>query len=519
MIIIFALILVVAVGLTWILCSGKARQHKQTAENKSFEAEMLKDKMTSLEADCQSLEQRNRELSESNVSLKEKIHHAENSANRLNTEVSMLRQKFEIVDNENKSMRAELSEAVTKNQLYTSQYEQLHLKLVKAESQIQDMAEEIKAHLTQEGNLKSQLSELRNQLSEQQKQATEKLTLLEDAKQTLSLQFENLANKIFDEKGKRFADQNKVNLEQILNPLHKELGDFKQKVDDVYVKEAKERATLQQEIKQLSELNQRMNQEAQNLTKALKGEKKTQGNWGEVILEKVLESSGLRNGSEYITQKQFKNMDGKSYNPDVIIKLPDDKDVIVDAKVSLVDYNNYINAENDADRETALKKHIQAVKSHIDLLSEKNYENLEGVNSLDFILMFMPIESAFVLAFQNDEELFQKAFKQRIIVVTPTTLLATLGTINHSWKYERQNKNAEEIAKRAQLMLDKFRLFVEDIDKLGKQLATVNDSYDKALNKLSKGNGNLVKQASMLVDLGVGMKKELPKTITDQAED
>lgn len=518
MIIIFVLVLIVLVGLTWVIASAKGRKYKQELQNKIFEVDMLKGKIENIEADCESLQQRNHELNDLNTSNKEKLNHAESTATRLNTEVSMLRQKYEYIDKENKTMRAELSEAVTKNQLYVSQYEQLHLKLAKGENQIEEMSKEIKAHLTEEGNLKSQLSELRNQLSEQQKQATEKLKLLEDAKQTLSLQFENLANKIFDEKGKRFADQNKVNLEQILTPLHKELGDFKQKVDDVYVKEAKERASLQQEIKQLSELNQRMNQEAQNLTKALKGEKKTQGNWGEVILEKVLEASGLRNGSEYITQKQFKDTDGKSYMPDVIIKLPDSKDVIVDAKVSLVDYNNYINAETDAERDNALKKHIQAVKSHIDLLAEKNYESLQGINSLDFILMFMPIESAFVLAFQNDEELFQKAFKQRIIVVTPTTLLATLGTINHSWKFERQNKNALDIAQQAEKMLDKFIGLLDNLEKLGNQLNTATKTYNTTKAQLM-GRDNLIRQTEKLIDYGVSVRKSLPKTFIEQTED
>jgi DNA recombination protein RmuC len=269
----------------------------------------------------------------------------------------------------------------------------------------------------------------------------------------------------------------------------------------------------------LKELNERLNKEALNLTTALKGDKKTQGNWGELVLERVLEQSGLRKGQEYETQGGFRDAENNLLKPDVIIHLPQEKAVIVDSKVSLIAYEKYSSSENPERKEELLKQHINAVESHIKSLSEKDYSNIKGIQSLDFVLMFIPIEPAFNIAFQNNDKLFNQAFEKKIIVVTPTTLLATLKTIENLWRYENQNRNARIIAEKAGNLYDKFRGFVEDIEKLGNQINTVNDTYQNALNKLSKGKGNLISQSQQLVDLGVKVKKEIPRSILDESSE
>jgi DNA recombination protein RmuC len=359
--------------------------------------------------------------------------------------------------------------------------------------------------------------ELQTRMNEQMKNAAEKLALLQDAEVRLNTQFENLAGKIFDERSKQFTEHNKTSLDHIVTPLREQLGEFKQRIETVYDNENKDRISLREEIISLRRDTAQMNQEALNLTRALKGDKKNQGNWGEMILETVLEKSGLRKGIEYETQGAFRDEDNKLFKPDVIVRLPEDKDVIIDSKVSLSAYERHCSTEDDHERIAALKQHTEAVRTHIKGLSTKDYTGLKGLRSLDFVLLFMPIEAAFIAAFQADERLFTDAFEHKIIVVTPTTLLATLRTIENIWRYERQNENARAIADKAGIIYDKIRGFVEDLDKLGKQLSTVHTIYDGVMNKLTQGHGNLIRQASSFVDLGVKVKKTLSKSITEQA--
>ena len=364
---------------------------------------------------------------------------------------------------------------------------------------------------------KTKNAELQTRIAEQERSTLEKLKLLQDAEIQLKTQFENLAGKIFDDRSKQFAEQNKTSLDHIVTPLREQLGEFKQRIETVYDNENKDRISLREEIISLRRDTAKMNQEALNLTRALKGDKKTQGNWGEMILEKVLERSGLRKGIEYETQGAFRDDDNRLFKPDVIIHLPDNKDVIIDSKVSLLAYERYCSAEDDQERIIAIKQHTSAVREHIKTLSDKDYSSLHGIKSLDFVLLFMPIEAAFVAAFQTDERLFTDAFEHKIIVVTPTTLLATLRTIENIWRYERQNENARAIADKAGIVYDKIRGFVEELDKLGKQLSTVHTTYDGVMNKLTQGQGNLIRQASSFVDLGVKVKKSFPKNIANQA--
>ena len=355
-------------------------------------------------------------------------------------------------------------------------------------------------------------------LKNERRHGAEKLRLLEEAREELRLQFTHLAGQIFDDKSARFSELNSDKLNAILQPFSAQLGALKQEINEIYRIDNRERLSLKNEILHLRELNQQVTEEANNLTNALKGDTRTQGNWGELVLEKVLERSGLRRNIEYDTQGGFRNRDNRLLKPDVIIHLPDGKDIIIDSKVSLISWERYVNSDDMHQQAIHLGNLLHAVRSHIKSLGSKDYSGLLGVRSLDFVLMFMPIEAAFSTLFQEEDELFIEALAQNIIIVTPTTLLATLRTIENIWHYERQSKNSMEIAKRAGVMYDKFRSFIEDMEKIGKQLATCHSSYDSALVKLAQGRGNLVAQAEQLRELGVQVRKELPKAITEIAE-
>ena len=365
---------------------------------------------------------------------------------------------------------------------------------------------------------RSQLAALKTELDQQRRQSDEKIQMLQDARRQLTTEFENLANRIFDEKSKRFTESNQQSLVGTLNPLREQLTEFKRKVEEVYDKESRERVSLATELGQLKALNQQMSEDAHNLTRALKGDNKVQGNWGEVVLERLLEESGLTRGREYETQVSLQSAHGGRRAPDVIIRLPEQRDIIIDAKVSLVHYESYCKSEDDDERRRALKMHAASVREHIKGLSVKEYENLAGVRTLDFVFIFIPIEAAFLAAFEQDQAMFRDAFDKNVVVVSPTTLLATLRTVQSIWRYENQNKNAEEIARQAGAMHDKFVGFIEDLEKIGDHLQRAHDVKDKALEKLSSGRGNLVRSAVRLAELGAKTKKTLPASVADNSE-
>ncbi|OEU53873.1 MAG: hypothetical protein BA868_06760 [Desulfobacterales bacterium C00003106] len=425
----------------------------------------------------------------------------------LQAELDVQRCKSEELQEELKGMSAALARETEK----AARVQDMSAMLKEKE---QDM-DELRRKLTDQ---KATIAELNTRMEEERSQSEEKLALLNDARAELTNHFRMLAQDIFEEKGKKFTEQNQSGLDALLTPFRNQLTDFKKRVDDVYVSEAKDRASLRQELANLRLLNMKINQEAMNLTRALKGDRKAQGNWGELVLERVLEQSGLRKGIEYETQGGFRDRDNKLLKPDVIIHLPEGKDVVVDSKVSLNDYERYSSVEDEGEQAEALVAHIQAVRNHIEGLGGKDYSGLKGLRSLDFVLMFMPIEAAFMAAFQNDENLFSVAFAHKIVVVTPTTLLATLRTIENIWRYERQNQNAQAIAERAGAVYDKLRGFVEDMERLGKQLSTARSTYYDAMGKLTTGQGNLISQASRFVELGIKVKKALPKSVTEIAE-
>ncbi|HWB64848.1 MAG TPA: DNA recombination protein RmuC [Chitinophagales bacterium] len=342
---------------------------------------------------------------------------------------------------------------------------------------------------------------------------------LEQLNQKFSKEFENLANRILEEKSQKFTEQNRSNLDIILNPLKERLKEFEQKVDQSYKAESAERITLKAEIKHLVELNKQISEEANNLANALKGDNKQQGNWGELVLEKILERSGLKEGEEYKTQITTTNAEGDKIRPDVVIFLPDDKHVIVDSKVSLVAYNACVNATTEEDRLKYLKAHVESLRNHVKLLSDKNYQTAAGFESPDFVLLFVPIESSFSLAVQGDEDLFNFAWDRKIVIVSPSTLLATLRTIASIWKQERQTRNALQIADEGGKLYDKFVTFYEDLKDVGDKMDRAKLSYVDAMKKLYEGSGNLVKRAEKMKELGAKTTKQLPQNLIDRAEE
>jgi len=361
------------------------------------------------------------------------------------------------------------------------------------------------------------------ELAAERRQSADKLATLQqtaqEAKTVLSDQFKNLANEILEEKSKRFAEQNQQNLDTLLKPLQEKLTDFRKQVDETYQSEARERFALKQEVEKLAGLNLRMTDETRALTNALKGESKTQGDWGELVLETILENSGLRKGEEYLVQDTQTISDGSRLQPDVVIRLPESKHLVIDSKVSITAYTRYIQANDDSIKTAELNSHVLSIKQHIQGLSAKNYQDLYGVGSIDFVLMFIPIEPAFLAAMRHAPDIYQEALKKNIVIVCPSTLLATVRTVAHLWRQEHQNRNAQEIARQCASLYDKFVGFVEDLDKVGQRLEQAQISYTDAVGKLKTGRGNLIRTAENVKKLGVKPNKSLPSKLTDVADD
>ncbi len=356
--------------------------------------------------------------------------------------------------------------------------------------------------------LESDFRNLTVRLEEQKKEA-------ETMEERLRERFENLANKILEDNSKRFTEQNREKLDQLLKPLGQKIEEFRKKVEEGQKEDIRGRSALQQHLKMLQDLNQNMAEEAKNLTRALKGDTKTQGNWGEVVLQRILERSGLEKGREYEIQQSFTTPDGRRLQPDVIVNLPDRKHLVIDAKVSLVAFERHALSDDPEERESALRSHVSSIRAHVRGLSEKNYQNLYGIQSPDFVLMFIPVEPAFAAAMQADPDLYNEAFERNIILVSPTTLLATLATIENVWKQEYQNRNAQQIASRGGALYDKFVLFVESLKEIGMRLEQTRKSYDAAMGRLQTGSGNLVRQVEMLRTLGARTTKKLPEEMID----
>lgn len=379
------------------------------------------------------------------------------------------------------------------------------------------LADQVQALNAQLGSAREESARLRASLDAETRKAEEKLKVLSDARDALADQFRNLANQIFDEKGTKFVQQNQATLDQMLKPLGERLREFQAKVEETYDKESKQRFSLQHEVQRLLELNTRLSQDATNLTNALKGDSKTQGVWGELVLETILEASGLRKGREYDAQVSLDTEEGGKLQPDIVVHLPDNKHVVIDSKVSLTAYEAYVSAVDDGVRQQELARHVASVRRHVGGLAGKSYPDLYGLESLDFVLMFVPIESALTLVAQGDEKLFLEAFNKGVMIVSPTTLLISLRTIAGIWRYEYQNRNAQELVRQCAAMYDKFVGFVADLEDVGKKIDLARSSYDAAYSKLKTGRGNLIRQAERVRDLGLKPNKALPQQLTDAA--
>jgi DNA recombination protein RmuC len=373
------------------------------------------------------------------------------------------------------------------------------------EAEMIRLTRELAVATTNHENLKEKLEEQKTEISE-----------LQDR---FRIEFKNLANEIFEEKSKKFTEQNRSNLDQLLKPLGEKIKDFEKKVGDAYDKEAQQRFSLKEEVKRLAELNKKISADAENLTRALKGDSKTQGNWGEMILESILERSGLAKDREYVVQPSFQGDDGRRMQPDVVVSYPGNRSVIIDAKVSLTAYERLVDASSPELREKHLKEHLTSIRNHVIELSNKNYLDIYQVQSLDFIMMFLPVEPAYIVAIKEDPEIWNYAYDRRILLISPTNLLAALKMIASLWRQEYQNKNALEIARQSGDLLDKFYALLSDLNDLGSRLKLTQKSYDDAINKLSEGKGNLIRRAQRIEELGAKTKKNLPDNFESRAGD
>lgn len=376
----------------------------------------------------------------------------------------------------------------------------------------------VQSQQLQLANQQARIAELSTRLETDRSQALDKLALLEATRSEFGNQFQLLANQILEEKSKKFTEQNQQNLGGLLLPLQEKITQFQTQIADTYDKDSKERLTLKNEIERLALLNGKISEDAINLTQALKGSNKTQGIWGEMVLEKVLESSGLRRGQEYQVQNSFDREEGGQHRPDVIIHLPEGRHMVVDAKMSLVAYERYVSAAGEVERADSLKQHLISVRSHIKGLSDKNYQTLTGLNAPDFVMLFIAVEPAFMLAFSHDQSLFTDALAKNVLLVSPSTLLANLRTIAYIWRQEQQNRNAQEIARQCARLYDKFVGFVDDLEDVGKKLGQTQKSFDEARAKLITGRGNLLRQAEQVKKLGVKPSKNLPLHLLDDDE-
>ena len=405
-----------------------------------------------------------------------------------------------------------VGEVAVKERLAAKQIDisNLQSSLSKAEEQNDSLKLDIQSY-------KEQLATIRTSLDLERKQFEDKLALLNDSREQLSSAFKNIANEIFEDKTRKFTANSKETLATVLNPLQEKIRQFEKRVEETYDKESKERFSLAKEIKNLQELNSRISEDAINLTNALKGDNKTQGSWCEFVLESILEKSGLVKGREYELQVSLKGEDGLRAQPDVILHLPESRDIIIDSKVSLKAWEGVCSSEDEAKKLELLKQHIQSVRAHVKNLSGKDYQNLVGINSLVYVFLFMPIEAAYSAAIQNDPELNHYAFERNIIFVGPTTLLTTLKTVQNLWRLAQQNQNANKIAEQAGSLYDKFVAFVNDLDEVGQRIDASKKSFEKAHNKLLSGRGNLVKRAESLKQLGARASKKHKPEVLDSA--
>lgn len=434
-------------------------------------------------------------LTQQNGTLTQQLAERQNQLDSLGAELGQTRQ--------------ELSAAQIQNATLASQVKQLTV----LENQIREKDAIIRDAQETASRMETRMAEVNTRAESNAKHHAEQIALLNDSKEKLKQEFSHLANEIFEQKQQRFQEQSQQSIHALLDPFNKQIEQFRKRVDDIHTKDAEGRSQLLTQLSMLKDMNSQLNKQADDLTKALKGDKKLQGNWGELQIERILESSGLQKGREFEREPNYKDSEGNNFRPDFIIHLPDGKHIIVDSKVSLNAYQQAVTAEDDTARELAIRDHVNATRTHIRSLSEKNYPGLTGINAPDFVLMFMPVESAFIAAFEADPKLFNEAFERHIVVVTPTTLLATLRTVANLWVLERQNENAKELYSLAGKIYDKVAVFSRKMEKLGGQISTADKTYHDAMNSLTEGRGSMMSYVKRLKDIGAPTSKQLAESM------
>lgn len=398
------------------------------------------------------------------------------------------------------------------------------LKLLSAQkqdafSQAEKLETVIKSSLVQITELEKKKTELETRLAEQTNKFKEQIELLNSAKEQMKQDFEILAQRIFEEKGNKFREQSKEQLNLLLNPFREQMADFRKKVEEVYDKEGQQRFSLAEEIKKMHSAYESLSQEANNLVRALKSDTKTQGDWGEINLKRILDFTGLKEGLHYFSQPNFKTETGENLRPDIVVNLPDDRQIIVDSKVSLTGYERYYSAVEDSEKESGVKEHLKSIRRHVAELSEKKYEDLKGINTLDFVLMFIPVEAAYFVAINNDSELYKFASEKKVLLVCPSTLLITMQLVGSLWRIDDQKRHVNEIAEQGAKLYEKFVGFVSSMTEIKKHLDKSQEAYQKAHSQLSEGRGNLVSQAGKLIKLGVKAKSRLPEQFILEADE
>ncbi|HDZ54877.1 MAG TPA: DNA recombination protein RmuC [Pseudomonas xinjiangensis] len=490
-------------GLTvWLMMRRQSRQQTELVQARQ-QREEERESFRQLQTHAHQQEGRH-------ATLEARVGHVQETLDALRNEHSLICSRLSHAERQSHEWQVQAERAQTLSAEQTRQLDGLRTERESLHNRLLDL------QVTHE-QLNVEHSTLQNSLEQRQLHFTEQQQLLKDSREQLKLEFEQVANRIFEAKGQAFSQHSQQSLDSLLKPFREQIDQFRTKVEDIHHKDTQQQAALAQELQHLKELNKQITQEAHDLSTALRGQKKTQGNWGELILENVLERSGLKAGQDFKREVSINNAEGRRQRPDVLVYLPQDKHLIIDAKVSLNAYTRYINSEDDNERRVALAEHVHAIGQRIRELSDRNYFDLPGLNAPEMVFMFIPIESAFVEALKADESLFQKAIEQNVLVATPTTLLTSLNIVRQLWRFEDQNRHTAELADRAAKVYDKLRTFLGSMDGIGKSLERATDAYQKACDQLVSGRGNLVKQVTDFKGLGVSVKAELEENWTDRA--
>ena len=496
-----ALVVLLVIVLVVVVSAMKVKIYKDRFWNTKVDNQEKAEYISALEHELQAYKIKNasneQELQQF-AETKEKLHST-------NEALLTLQGKYNELEKELSQIKAKLESA-----------EEIHAALLEEHNTLKARQDSI---LEDNSRYRTNNARLLMKLESEERHASSQKEMMLSHKKEIKDELEALAKKVFDGNSQKFAEFSKENLDNMIKPLQTQITEFKKQVADTYNTESQDRAVLKNEINSLKELNKKISKDAINLTNALKGDSKQQGVWGEMVLENVLEASGLRKGYEFEREVSLRTDENEILRPDVVVHLPDNRDVIIDAKTSLVAYERFVNAGDDDARALHLATHLNSIRAHVEGLSNKNYERLKEVNTLDFIFMFMPIEGALAVALEHDSSIYDNAFKNKILLVGPTTLLVAMRAVENVWKYERQNQNAQEIARRAGAMYDKFVGFSEDLMKISKQIDGIQGSFSAARNKLSDGKGNLVRQVEQLKELGAQTNKHIPKGLRSDKDD